>query len=158
MENSKQKSTKKASSKEVIMKRENVTNENSRRKNPKPKQPKMLVFQAIQKTFAVAGITRKLVTQAYPLNVKIVMGFLLLNTGATINLIYTVWYADTFAEYTQSIYVFSLVELLVFALLIVIFKVDELFKFVDTCNGIVNTSECHKTKIVWCGKLILLLL
>lgn len=107
----------------------------------KPKLPKIMVFQTIQKNFAVAGITPDLVNQAYPLNVKILMGFLLLNAGACFNLIFTLHYAVTFAEYTQSIYVFSLVDLIIFALLIVIMKVDELFKFVDTCYNIVNTSE-----------------
>lgn len=101
----------------------------------------MLVFQPILETFAFAGVTPALVTQAYPLNAKIVMGFLLLNAGGISNLIFALCYAHTFAEYTQTIYVYSLVNLIVFALLIVIFKVEDLFIYVKNCADIINTSE-----------------
>lgn len=145
MENSQQKSSRRAKTKQENVTKENSNQEDLKKENPnpkpKPKSPKILVYRTIQKTFAVAGVTPKLVTQAYPLNVKVVMGFILLNLMAIFNLIFTLCYAKTFAEYTQSIYVFSLVDLIIFALLIVIFKVEDLFKYVDTCCDIVNTSE-----------------
>lgn len=127
--------------KQNCVKQENAKQENTEQEKPKPKLPRMQVFQTIQKNFAIAGITPDLVNQAYPLNVKILMGFLSLNSGAYFNLAFTLYYADTFAEYTQSIYVFSLVDLIIFALLIVVLQVDKLFKFVNTCCDIVNSSQ-----------------
>lgn len=113
----------------------------SEERKPKSQLPKMHSFQLTQKNFAMAGIHRSLVTQAYPINLKISLGFVILNAGAIFTLIFTFFDAKTFAEYTQTIYLFSLVALIIFALLIVVFKVDKLFEFIDTCIGIVNTSE-----------------
>lgn len=107
---------------------------------PENSQPKLKVFQTTQKNFAMMGISRKLATQAYPLNVRILMGFLILYSLAIFNLIYTIYYAKTFAEYTQSVYVFSLGALIILALFIVILKVNKLFELIDNCNSIVNMS------------------
>lgn len=142
MENSEQTSTNGASFKKIFAKQENDSKVDSKiQDSPMPKLPRIVIFQAIQRTYAMAGITPVLLTQAYPLNAKIMMGFLLLNIAAIFNLIFTLCYAQTFAEYTQSIYVFSLMNLLIFALLIIILKVDKLFEFFNECADIVNSSE-----------------
>lgn len=89
------------------------------------------------------GIDRKLLIQSCPLNVKILLGFLMLIFGTFCDLMYVIYDAKTFAEYTQTIYASSLGFLIFFALLVILFKVDELFAFMDDCNSIVNTRGCQ---------------
>lgn len=105
------------------------------------KFPKMKVFKSIQKNLAITGIGPKLVTQPYPLNGRILMGFLLLGFGNTFTCVFIGNYAKTFSEYTQSTYFLSAEILFIFALIIVILKVENLFEFINCCDCMLNISE-----------------
>lgn len=103
--------------------------------------PEVTILQTTQKNLAMLGIIPKLVTQSCPLSGKILSGFLLLSTSSAFVCVYIINDAKTFIDYTQSVYIASVGILLFFEMLILILKVEELYKFVNRCNGIINTSE-----------------
>lgn len=109
--------------------------------NPKPKLLKMRVFQLTQVHFAGAGITANLAIKSNRVNVKILNGFLIIGSSVACSLMYTFFEANTFAEYTQSIYAGSLAALIFTALAIIMFNVKKLFKLIKTCGRIVNMRE-----------------
>lgn len=106
----------------------------------KLQSPKLKAFETIQKNLASVGITPALASQSYPFNATIFYGFLKLGSAVYCTSIFIIFDAETFVEYTQSIYVDSLAMLIIFALLIVILKVERLFKYISG-NDLVNTSE-----------------
>lgn len=110
-------------------------------KNPQPKLPKLKAFRTIQKHFALMGINPKLMTQSYPINGHVLKYLLSLIVGLTFICVYICYNVDTFAEYTQFFFVGSAGLLVIFALLIAIFKVKKLFEFINHFDGILNTSE-----------------
>lgn len=116
--------------------------ENFKQEKSKPKSlPKLKVFELIQRSFATVGIAPILVDQSYPLNGRILFGFLLLDSGICITVKFIIYEAKTFAEYTQCIYGCSMGAIIIISLLILILKVKKLFEFVSDCDGLVNTSE-----------------
>lgn len=109
------------------------------------KLQKLTAFQTVQANFAVVGISRELVTQSYPLNVKIFMGFLLFIGMIAFECVFIFSYADTFYKYMQSIYYVCGSILFIFALVILVLTVDKLFEPIDDCDTIINASKCNST-------------
>ena len=114
--------------------------ENSDYINQNLKYPKMKAFRLTQKNFALAGISPNLLTQSYPLNGKILMGFLTLGLAIISLLMYVFNDANTFIEYTQSIYMCSLATLIVFAVMILILKRVTLYEFINGMDETINIS------------------
>lgn len=110
-------------------------------KPEKPQLPKSKVFEIIEKYFAIAGITPSLAEQTCPLNGCILLGFLLLGSAMYFTSVFLIDEAETFAEYTQSVYTNALSTLIILALLILIFKVKQLFKFINDCDKLAKISE-----------------
>lgn len=108
---------------------------------PQLKIPELRAFKSIQKNFAMAGISRELMIQSYPLNERIVTGFLLLSSTLVFICVYILNDAETFFEYTQSIYIASVATLFIFALFILIMVLENVFEFIDRCDCILNTSK-----------------
>lgn len=102
---------------------------------------KLQIFRLIQKNLASIGIEPGLTQQVYPINRKISMVFVFNIFTIVSNLVYVISDAKTFADYTQSIYIISIVVLVVYFLVILIIKVDKLFEFIHNCGKIVNSSE-----------------
>lgn len=106
----------------------------------------MKVFQAIQSNFAIVGINPIVAKQPYPFNVKIVLGILLLGSAIVCNLLYVIDDAETFAEYTQTIYICSVSCLILSALIITILKMKKVFEFINYTDELTNTrnatTEC----------------
>lgn len=100
-----------------------------------------MVFQAFQKNFAIVGINSNVAKQSYPFNVKILLGILLLGSAIVCNLLYVIYKAKTFAEYTQTIYICSVSCLILSALIITILKMKKLFEFIDYTDELANTSK-----------------
>lgn len=113
--------------------------ENSGQKPPS----KMKAFKTIRKNFAMAGISPKLATQSYPLNGKIRMHFLILGSAFTLTSMYISNIAETFSEYTQSIYFATVVLLYIFSLVILILSVDKLFDLINCFDCMINASKCN---------------
>lgn len=110
---------------------------------PKPKlrTPKLKIFQLIQKNFAIVGIDPNLVTQPYPVNSKILLGFLILTASVICNLMYTLREATTYAEYSHSIYMFSFAVAIFVALVIILLNAKKLFSFINDCESLLNSGE-----------------
>lgn len=101
----------------------------------------MKIFQAFQRNFAIVGITQTVAKQRCPVNVKIFLGILLLGSAILCNLLFVIYEAKTFAEYTQTLYICSVSCLTLSALIITILKMKKMFEFINDGNGVVNTSE-----------------
>lgn len=111
---------------------------------------KLQIFRLTQKNLASIGIEPSLVQQVYPINGKISMVFVFNIFTIVSNLVYVINDAKTFAEYTQSIYIISIVVLVIYFLIILISKVDKLFEFIDNCGKLVNSSEYHAfAAVIW---------
>lgn len=106
--------------------------ENSKQKIP------LKVFQMTQSNFATAGIDPGLINKSFPINGKIFMDFLIIGSAINCTLVYVSRDANTFPEYTQSIYFGSLATLIFLTLMIIIHKMEQLFKFIDSCECLVN--------------------
>lgn len=113
----------------------------SKPEKPNTQLPKPKGFVIIEKYFAIAGITPSLADQTCPLNGRILLGFLLLGSGMYFTSVFLIDEAETFAEYTQSVYTNALSTLIILALLILIFKVKQLFKFINDCDKLAKISE-----------------
>lgn len=115
--------------------------ENSMPENSHKKLPKIEAFKAIQKSFAMVGITPKLATEMIPLNGRISMGFLILGTGTYFLSVYIFNYAETFSEFMQSIYIASAGLLVAVELVILILQMNEMFEYINYCNRMLNTGK-----------------
>lgn len=117
--------------------------ENPEQTTSKLQTGKLKFFLRIQANFDVLGINPNLVARPYPFNRKIILGFFALILYGICNLMFIVCEAKTFAQYTQSIYMFSLIVYIILALAIVLLKVDELFHFINGCENLANLSELN---------------
>lgn len=116
--------------------------ENSEQEKPKRQSAiKFKAFEVIQKNLATVGITPSLVHKTYPFNGSIIYGFLLLGSCACFTCVFIISDAETFVKYTQSVYAGSLATLIIFALLIIIIKVEKLFEFFNNCESTLNISK-----------------
>lgn len=114
---------------------------NSKQNASKSQLPNGKVFKNVLKNFAVLGISPKLTTQAYPINGKIMMGFVILGLAMYSILVFLIYDAKTFMEYTQTMYGFSLATLVFVALLNTLYKIENVFEFVNVTEKIFNTSK-----------------
>lgn len=111
----------------------------SKQEQPKAPPLKPKVYEIIQKNFALAGITRNLANR--PFNGVILFGFIVIGSGISSTSAYIIYDAETFADYTQSIYVVSVAIFITSVLLILVLNVKELFDLFDSSGDLVNTSE-----------------
>ena len=117
--------------------------ENSKQNEPKPskKIQKIKIFQIIQKNFATIGIGPNSAMQLRVFNGKILFTSLTLASFILSNLVYFFKDAETFTEYTQTIYLGSGGILVTLAFIIILLHLNELFKIINDCECLVNTSE-----------------
>lgn len=108
---------------------------------PKTPSPKCKVFEIALSNVATVGISPDLVTQAYPANGKILMGFLILGYGIYATSAFLTYDAETFTEYTQSFCICSFAILNISILLILMLKVEKMFELINACDQFVNTSK-----------------
>lgn len=117
--------------------------------------PKIKIFQLTQRNFALVGICPNLSLQSYPFNWKISMGIFILSLYIMCSMMYLFYTPNLFTENTQTVFMDSVAALIILTLLVLIFNVDEVFKYIEDCENIVNTSESciveftvYKTRIV----------
>lgn len=109
---------------------------------------KIKIFHLIRKNFATAGISPELVSQTFPINWKIFMGFSSLMVGIYAVCVYIFNDAKTFVEYTQSIYICSMAILIFAALTITLLNVKKLFNFIEFYDRIAKTGEIDWNQIL----------
>lgn len=115
--------------------------ENSRENHNQAKFPKLKIFQFVQTKFATVGINRALATQKYPFNGKNIIGFLTLMAAFASSVLYAIYTADSFFEYTQATYAITTTIMVICLLLILILQVKTLFELIEDLESVVNTSE-----------------
>lgn len=115
--------------------------ENPNQEIPPPDFPEMKSFKMVQKKFALLGITPELALQPYPFNLRVMMALSAIATGVTFVGIYVANEANTFGEYTQSVFVAAAGCLVLFLLMILVFKVEKIFEFINHCNFMINRSK-----------------
>lgn len=108
-------------------------------------------FESIQRNFAYAGITANFAHQSRPLNRRISFGFLLLTLDICSVLLFVVYDAEQFVEYTQCANILSAMTIIIFALLALTVRVKRLFEFIAGGNDLVNISELN-TKNILCHR------
>lgn len=112
--------------------------ENTMPENSQPKLPKIVAFKAIQKSFAVVGISPKLPTQSYPFNGRLLLGFLGFGLFIAALGVYIVNYAETFFEYTQGIYIASAGIFVIFSFITLILQAEKLYKCIKRFDSMLN--------------------
>lgn len=111
-------------------------------KQSKPDLPKRKAFEFTMKKCAALGIRPNLTTQAYPLNVKIFMGFLILGCASACTVVYTIHDAAyTFVEYVQSTFAFTIAILFILTLLNIILQIEKMFEYINGCDALINCSK-----------------
>lgn len=113
--------------------------ENSKQSKFQSQKPKP--FEIIQKNLATIGITPSLADQSYPFNWTILCGILILSLNIFFLSMFIIYDAETFVEFTQSVYMTTLSTLINLCLLVLILKVKNLFKLIDGCDDLVSTSK-----------------
>lgn len=107
----------------------------------KSQSSKFKVFEMSRKYFAIIGITPSLVHQSCPFNGTILFEFLLFGAAIYGTFAFLIYDAETFAEYTQSVYTSSVVIFVILGLLILMLKIEKLFALLNGCDVLANTSE-----------------
>lgn len=115
--------------------------ENSKEKKSQLPLPKIKILQIVQKNLTFIGIGPDSAMHLQSYIGKILIGLLLIGSGIFDLLIYIFTVAETFAEYTQSIYVCSVFILIALSLVITIFNLNNLYKTINDCECLINTSE-----------------
>lgn len=116
--------------------------ENSEQKNTKPRpEQKIKILELARENFAAIGISPILVDQPYSFNRKNLFGFLILTSSFICNLMYIIRGAKTSAEYTQSIYMFSVAALLTLVWLAILWNVTNLINFTYGLENLAKTSK-----------------
>lgn len=118
--------------------------ENFNQKKSKSRLPKRPVFETTMRNLAVLGISPILATQAYPFNVRIFIGFLILGSSISSSTVYIIYDAKTFLDYTQAIFAGSFATMFILFLLIVIHRVEILFDFFKRCDAFIKTSKSEE--------------
>lgn len=121
--------------------------ENLNQTNSKSKLPKCKAFEIPLKNFAALGIRPALAMQAYPLNGRILMGFLILGCAIFCTFAFVFYDAKTFAENVQSMYMGSFTILTIFCLLTMIRHVERFFEYISKCNELINTSKSENIQL-----------
>lgn len=115
--------------------------QNSNQENLQPTLPRLKAFKTIRKRFLTVGISPKLLTQSHPINGTILSYLLILGTAITFIAVYVFNYAESFFEYIQSMFMGSTAFLVVSAFTILIFKVENLFDYMDRCEDMLNSCK-----------------
>lgn len=112
--------------------------ENSERR---PKCTQMKCLQNTQKYFAALGIGPDLATQPHPINLKLFIGGIILAITYILVVIYVFSEAETFVEYTRSIYICAFFNVIISVLLTIILNVKTLYELIDIMDAIINTGK-----------------
>lgn len=101
----------------------------------------MKIFQNNQRYFATLGINRTLTMRAYPLNLKLSIGFSFLGLSIISMLVYGFKEAKTFTEYTQCVYYCSIMSLIMFSLMTLTFNVEAYYDYINGMDAFINTGK-----------------
>lgn len=101
----------------------------------------MKSFQSAVEYLASLGITQSQAMQSNPFNVKNIVHMLLFGITAYLCGAFLIYTANSFKDYTESIYISSVTMLVFVVFVILIWKMENVFKFIETWK---KTSEQSK--------------
>lgn len=113
-------------------------NQNSSTSNDRPKQK---IFQTIQKNLATLGMGPDFAMQSYPFNWRILMGFFVMGSFIICCFEFTLYEAETFAEFAQSICGGSSASFIIFEMFFIVLTLNRLLQFMNDCESLVNTRK-----------------
>lgn len=102
-------------------------------------------FRSVCNSFAILGIYPNPSHRKYPFNIKILMVFLCYSLTIISCCIYVFRNALSFEEYSDLIFRISLLCVIVAVYAVFVFKMNEFFHMLNTCEQIVDKSKSgHK--------------
>lgn len=115
--------------------------ENRPIENPQTKLPQLMILKTIREKLALIGITPKLLAQSFPFDWNMLLTFLQISAGVSFIGMYIFLCAESFNDYTQSVFVGAGGSLVFFILLVFVLKVGKLFELINRLNEIANTCK-----------------
>lgn len=115
-----------------------------KKKKNQRKKMKIKLFQLIQATYAILGITSHQSVQKYPFNWKILMVSFSYGSSSIIQLIYlteAIQSANRISECTDSIFITATTISVALYFAISVYYMSELFRFIRGCEKMVDTGE-----------------
>lgn len=104
---------------------------------------KMKILQVVQKTLAIVGICQN-PTRASSRKIKLILSLFVL--AIIFSTIYICHDANTFLEYSYSMYLTTVIALVIFDYVIVIFNMSKLFDLIFECQEIFEQSKSTNLK------------
>lgn len=101
----------------------------------------MKLFMTIKRNYHVLGINSKQSIQAHPFNKRIVLGSITICLNIISHGVFLSEVANSFMEYTKSIYMFSAAVLVAINFENMVFKMTKLLKIFAHLDEHVNKSE-----------------
>lgn len=101
----------------------------------------MIIFQTIQRIFALIGITASQCNQKHSLNVKNMASLFVHLLAIISGICYVSCVADSFNAFTHSIISISTNCVETFSMLVFLSKRERLFAYVDNLENVFNQSE-----------------
>lgn len=106
-------------------------------------QIKMKIFQSIQHSFTILGITVNQSQEQWPLNFKHLFVFIALNASITAQIVCIISLAENFEEYTVCMYGIFTLAMFEMEYGIHIWKMKQLFKFIENFEHLIESSELN---------------
>lgn len=100
-----------------------------------------MLFELVQKNFAIMGITLTQSMQVNSFNGRIRFGFILLGMNIFHQYMYILNEAHGFQEYTESIYMASIGTVSFLCFSTVVFKMTRLFELIKKAEELIAKSE-----------------
>lgn len=112
----------------------------------------MKVFETFQKNAIFIGINANQLERSHSFNTRSLQCFLVLGVLSIFSDIYFIRLANSFREYTQSVYITTMSNAVFLVFSIAIWQMEALFRFIDDVNQSYFSSEqwasfIHLTKI-----------
>ena len=107
----------------------------------KSKEEKMKVLQTSQKYFAIMGISSEQSNQKYPMNAKILIGFIVLGYSFVAHLVYLIYIANTFDKYIECICATVAMAVITTCFLSMVFGMNLLLESIDNIEKLIETSK-----------------
>lgn len=102
----------------------------------------MKILQTVFENFVFLGINiNRMHDDKNPLNKNIFVSIFLCNLGIVFTGVFLVFEANNFMEYTEAVYTFSTAIVIAMGVVIVIYKVNWIAKYIERCENTINSSE-----------------
>lgn len=109
----------------------------------------MKIFQTLKKYFEIIGVSESRLSQPTVFDYKNVVGLLLCGQYSLLTCAYFLFECETFAEYTDSYYIFTTVFGANFNYVFVVFNMKKVFAMMKTMECIIEKRRCCQLNSVF---------